>query len=421
MKSLQNKGKINFPQKSLGFLIAFGLLLINQPILKAQNIFPNLGLVELLNPTNSPSESQLTGIYLKTRGSGGEGSKTWGIYTAAIGGGFGVVPNAFEIWEYPETAPRLQLLPGGTITMGNNGGNVGIGISNPIYKFDVVGDGRFSGNLFGGEWLQAKSTTGTLSFRATNDQNAAYNIIYSTLADGATSRDLQIWGGTGTVNALFDNFTVRARNSTFSGNVNALGNLYGGEWLQAKSTAGELSFRATANDQNALYNILYTTSNNQATSRDFHIYGSTAVTNSMFDVFGVHANYSKFYGKVIIGQVNIAGTYGLYVQDGILTEKVKIALKNTPQWADFVFAPEYRLMSLAEVEAYIKSHKHLPGIESAEEMVEKGLDVAEMQAKHMQKIEELTLYAIEQDKKIKSLEERLAALEQLLLKNADNK
>jgi uncharacterized coiled-coil protein SlyX len=96
--------------------------------------------------------------------------------------------------------------------------------------------------------------------------------------------------------------------------------------------------------------------------------------------------------------------YRLFVQDGILTEKVKVALRTTADWADYVFAPDYKLMPLEEVEQFTKENKHLPNVPSAEEMVKNGLNVAEMDAKLLEKIEELTLYAIDQDKKIDTLE-----------------
>lgn len=92
--------------------------------------------------------------------------------------------------------------------------------------------------------------------------------------------------------------------------------------------------------------------------------------------------------------------YRLLVKGGILTEKVKIALSNTDDWADYVFSDEYKLMPLNEVEMFIKENNHLPGIKSAKDLVEAGLDVSEMQSKQMEKIEELTLYVIEQNKKL---------------------
>lgn len=64
-------------------------------------------------------------------------------------------------------------------------------------------------------------------------------------------------------------------------------------------------------------------------------------------------------------------------------------------WADFVFDKEYKLRSLEELENHINKHKHLPDIPSEVEVNENGVSLGEMQAKLLQKIEELTLYVIE--------------------------
>jgi hypothetical protein len=72
--------------------------------------------------------------------------------------------------------------------------------------------------------------------------------------------------------------------------------------------------------------------------------------------------------------------------------------------ADFVFNSDYSLMPLHKVEAFVKINKHLPEIPSAAEVKEKGLSMGEMQNKLLQKIEELMLYVIEQQKRIEQLE-----------------
>src|SRR5690606_910854 len=95
--------------------------------------------------------------------------------------------------------------------------------------------------------------------------------------------------------------------------------------------------------------------------------------------------------------------YRLFVEDGILTEKVKVAVKNTSDWADYVFADEYKLMPLEQVEKFVKENNHLPNVPSAVEVVESGIDVAKMDAKLLEKIEELTLYIIQQQKEINEL------------------
>ncbi|GAB3710355.1 hypothetical protein GCM10027592_47050 [Spirosoma flavus] len=113
---------------------------------------------------------------------------------------------------------------------------------------------------------------------------------------------------------------------------------------------------------------------------------------------------------VIIGS-NVARTpsgYKLFVEEGILTEKVKVAVKNTNDWSDYVFTNTYQLKDLVEVETFIKANKHLPGVPSAEEMVEKGNDLHKTDAKLLEKIEELTLYSIEQYKENQSLKEEMA-------------
>ena len=64
-------------------------------------------------------------------------------------------------------------------------------------------------------------------------------------------------------------------------------------------------------------------------------------------------------------------------------------------WSDFVFDKDYKLPTLQEVENHINQHKHLPDIPSEAEVKENGVSIGEMQAKLLQKIEELTLYEIE--------------------------
>jgi hypothetical protein len=83
-------------------------------------------------------------------------------------------------------------------------------------------------------------------------------------------------------------------------------------------------------------------------------------------------------------------------------------------WSDFVFEDNHSLPTLAEVEAFIVDNKHLPNVPSEGEVLENGIDVAEMQAIHMQKIEELTLYTIAQEKQLAAQQKRLEELEALV-------
>ncbi|MDC8101777.1 hypothetical protein [Chryseobacterium rhizosphaerae] len=83
-------------------------------------------------------------------------------------------------------------------------------------------------------------------------------------------------------------------------------------------------------------------------------------------------------------------------------KELKVTLTPT---ADFVFDENYNLPKLEDVETHIKEKKHLPEIASAKEMKKEGVNVGEFQIKLLQKIEELTLYTIEQSKQLKRLQE----------------
>lgn len=83
-------------------------------------------------------------------------------------------------------------------------------------------------------------------------------------------------------------------------------------------------------------------------------------------------------------------------------------------WADFVFDKDYHLRTLQDVENHINAYKHLPDIPSAKEVEENGVSLGEMQAKLLQKIEELTLYVIEQSKEIIQIKEENIKLKERL-------
>ena len=102
--------------------------------------------------------------------------------------------------------------------------------------------------------------------------------------------------------------------------------------------------------------------------------------------------------------VNDKGDVTLARQLSAVAMKVQPTREN--QWADYVFAPAYKLQPLAEVEQYIQQNKHLPGIPSAGEMVKEGVDLTTLLATLVKKNEELTLHMIEQQKRIERLEQQ---------------
>jgi hypothetical protein len=98
---------------------------------------------------------------------------------------------------------------------------------------------------------------------------------------------------------------------------------------------------------------------------------------------------------------------------------VKVALKTSSEWSDHVFAPNYRLMPLPEVKAFIAEHGHLPNIPSADCMVEEGLDVAKTNALLLEKIEELTLHSIDLNSRLEHAERMIATLMEQLTRTPE--
>jgi hypothetical protein len=108
-----------------------------------------------------------------------------------------------------------------------------------------------------------------------------------------------------------------------------------------------------------------------------------------------------------IGTPSLPNGYRLYVQYGILTEQVRVALSTTGDWSDYVFAKDYNLMPLNRVADYVKKNSHLPGVPSAEDVKKEGIDLGSMDATLLKKIEELTLYVIQQNQRIDEMQKKI--------------
>src|SRR6218665_688328 len=153
---------------------------------------------------------------------------------------------------------------------------------------------------------------------------------------------------------------------------------------------------------------------------------------------GTHNNATNIYldtdDNVFVGfngnypeTSNAASKFDLFVHQGILTEDYALAPQSS--WSDYVFDKDYKLKKLEEVENYIQENKHLPNIPSKDEIAKEGYSLHEVNVKMLEKIEELTLYVIEQEKEIKAWkaqashysqqEERIKALEEKILNKSN--
>jgi len=113
-------------------------------------------------------------------------------------------------------------------------------------------------------------------------------------------------------------------------------------------------------------------------------------------------------GNVGIGTSDTKG-YKFAVAGKVVVEEITVKLSAS--WPDYVFSSSYRLPSLSELERFIIVHRHLPEIASADEVGKNGVDVGAMNVLLLKKVEELTLYIIELEKKNNAIEARLEQLE----------
>lgn len=126
-----------------------------------------------------------------------------------------------------------------------------------------------------------------------------------------------------------------------------------------------------------------------------------------------HTNLDKIVlapdaGNVAIGTNDPRG-YKLAVNGSAIFTSAKVKLEQN--WPDYVFKRDYQLLSLAELEKFIQQNNHLPEIPSAAEVAKEGLDLGGNQAALLKKIEELTLYIIEQNKEMQQMKTKMKELE----------
>lgn len=120
-------------------------------------------------------------------------------------------------------------------------------------------------------------------------------------------------------------------------------------------------------------------------------------------------SWSLLYYEPSVIYTPLIAANGLYVNGEVEASsgvRVNGTLLNVP---DFVFEPGFKLRSLEETERFVKANRHLPDIPNAEAIKKDGMNLADMNLKLLQKVEELTLHAIEQEKRIKALEARVVS------------
>mgnify|MGYP002630683306 CR=1 FL=1 len=154
-----------------------------------------------------------------------------------------------------------------------------------------------------------------------------------------------------------------------------------------------------AEDDEALYGMYWLYDGN---GNDMELWGK-----SLSNTYGPHFIVDRNSGNAAFGSTFATG-YKLSVGGKIICEEVRVAL--TAAWPDYVFKKDYSLMPVEQLADFVDTHGHLPNIPSAVEMEKSGQEVGEMQRLMMEKIEELSLYIIDQDKRLTDQQKQIREL-----------
>jgi hypothetical protein len=301
------------------------------------------------------------------------------------------------------------------------GGNVGIGTTNPKSKLHVAGNySQTTPEIFTvkstaaipgvGAGFIMETSRGTVESPFPSNVGDG-NVIVSRMHNGTSYVDAgYLWfeKASNSNDALF-RLRLRDANGTLqerltvlpSGKLDVSGDIAAGNGFSVYSGAIRL-YRDTGTGVSYLEDtqpepysggwVFRTTENGSHAAYKFESAGNNLVTILSGGNVGIgttNFGTSREYKLAVAGSIR---AYEVIVETG---------------WADFVFEDNYKLMPLEEVEKFVKKNKHLPDIPSEKEVKAKGLGLGEMQAKLLQKIEELTLYVIEQNKKLDGLQKEV--------------
>lgn len=311
-----------------------------------------------------------------------------------------------------ERAGLIDASAGKNIFLGQRAGNANTGSFNAAFggeAFQVNTSGSYNA-AFGYQTLQLNNGDNNMAvgawalrFNETGVGNSAigtsalYNLV-------AGSHNVAI-GNQSLVNAKGSRNTgvgAYALNSLNTGGQYNTAIGYGaGQGNVSGSSNIFIGYEAGLNE--TLSNKLYIANSNTALPLVYGDFSAKFISIGDVGVVGDPA-------ATLVKRNNLATQYGLLVQKGILTEKIKVATMTTTDWADYVFEKDYKVMPLEEVEAFVKENKHLPNVPTTVEMMASGSDLIKTDAKLLEKIEELTLYMIEMNKEIKALKVENAKL-----------
>ncbi len=178
-------------------------------------------------------------------------------------------------------------------------------------------------------------------------------------------------------------------------------------------TLGTVAGRFIANGNGGSGNVfgLNVSVSSSGTGNKYGIYTTANTTNPGPGTrsWALYAQGNSYFDNINVGTLDGAAGYKISVDGKIISEELKVKLSSN--WPDYVFEEDYELMTIEDLENYINTNKHLPGVPSADKInADQGFEVGEMNKILLEKIEELTLLLIEQKKKIDDLERKFDSI-----------
>lgn len=308
---------------------------------------------------------------------------------------FFALTNTYSVYA------QSLFVPSGINGIGNSpNGNVGLGVSSPMESLHL--SGALRGHVNGA--LKISTGHGTIDIGPQNDQWAH---IYSNMPRFIFNKPVHSMGG---FSSYLNNPLYFQINGTTRMTLAANGNLGVG------IDPGAINLKVHK-DINPIFEVSSSVSGVQIAMSTCDGCFGTGVLNSNAVIRTLGGSNSMVLyipnnlnnGNSFVGIGDDAnGVWLKFFNNKIMRVNGAIYATSinvkTNVWSDYVFDKDYALMSLEEVEKFIKTNGHLPGVPSAKQVFEEGIDLAAMNAILLQKIEELTLLMIEQNKKILQLE-----------------
>ena len=287
-------------------------------------------------------------------------------------------------------------------------GNVGIGTTSPQFSLDIQnGNIRTSNSLYPGNLNVVSDNTSGVYWHFGEGVNTSYAIHRTSGSWSGDYQQLRLGWATGIIldpGSQFGKSYVDIQGGGLritSGNV-GIGTTSPGQKLEV---SGGIKINGNSGESIGLQawdgvgNMLFQLKRGGTSGNDAELVGWDGITFSTNHTAGNVKMRMDVNGNVGIGTTS--PTEKLSVDGNIKTKKLIVTQNG---WSDYVFNDGYHLRPLTQVANFIKENKHLPDVPTAKDVEKNGVDVGATQALLLKKIEELTLYMIEQDKRIEKLE-----------------